>query len=245
MVAPWLRDLARGFRQLLYPGECLKCRALLPIDRDHFCATCAARLVDDPQETCPRCSSSVGPHTDTTDGCPLCRGRRFQFEKAFRLGPYDGDLRELILQMKQSQGELVAEAMGLLWAPAMAKRLRGEGITTVVPVPLHWRRRWSRGYNQALPLAEGIAQELKVPCRPEWLRRHRNTPKQTEQPPSGRPANVAGAFILGRGARPTAETILLVDDVLTTGATASEVAGVLRRGGAVRVLVAVLGHGRT
>jgi predicted amidophosphoribosyltransferase len=105
---------------------------------------------------------------------------------------------------------------------------------------LHWLRRWRRGYNQSAALARGIATRLGLPCHPSWLRRIRNTPQQTHQTPAGRKANVRGAFRTRPGAPVRGRTILLVDDVMTTGVTASEAARALRAGGASRVVVAVL-----
>jgi predicted amidophosphoribosyltransferase len=88
-----------------------------------------------------------------------------------------------------------------------------------------------------------VAAQLKLPCRPRWLRRTRNTPSQVQQTATGRAKNVQGAF----SARPAAEIrgkkILLIDDVMTTGSTASEAAHSLRRAGAASVVVAVLARG--
>jgi ComF family protein len=115
----------------------------------------------------------------------------------------------------------------------------------VVPVPLHWWRHWRRGYNQAETLARAVAAGLGLPCWPRCLRRIRNTPQQTLQSsPTSRQANVHGAFAPRPGYRMAGKRVLLVDDVLTTGATASEAARALRRGGAGSVAVAVLAHGR-
>jgi predicted amidophosphoribosyltransferase len=108
--------------------------------------------------------------------------------------------------------------------------------------PLHWWRHWQRGHNQSEALARALARRLGVPCRPRWLRRVRHTPRQTQQPPSARADNVRGAFRARRGAPLAGTTVLLVDDVLTTGSTASEAARALRAAGAGRVVVAVLGR---
>ena len=238
-----LRRLLEGFRQLLYPGECLACEALLPPERDHFCEGCAAELVTDPHAACPRCGNSVGPHADTAGGCPRCRDSRLPFERALRLGPYEGKLREIILRMKRRDGELAAEAFARLWAAAIEPRLRGLGATAVVPVPLHWRRRWRRGFNQTEPPARALAERLRVPCLAHGLQRIHATPRQAGLSVAGRRANVAGAFRVRRTARLRGEVVVLVDDVLTTGATAGEAARALREAGAARVLVAVIGHG--
>ncbi len=237
------RDLGQGLLALLYPGSCSSCRRSIPPEHLPFCPACRADLTADGRPTCPRCAGTVGPFALLQDGCPECRGVAFHFEGAIRLGPYAGLLRDLILRMKNAEGEVLAELVGELWASQGAAKLRGCGAEIIIPVPLHWRRRWQRGYNQSEALARGLAYGLKLPCRPRWLWRTRFTPSQTLQTPTGRRANVRGVF----GARPRAalkgRTVLLIDDVMTTGCTASEAARALVAAGAVRVFVAVLAHG--
>jgi ComF family protein len=146
----------------------------------------------------------------------------------------------VILRLKHSSGEPQAEKLASLWADHAAARFRAQAADMIVPVPLHWWRYWQRGYNQSQALALVLAEQLKLPCRPRWLRRIRHTPHQVGQTPAARRANVRGVF----AARPRKElknkTVLLVDDVLTTGTTASEAAKALRTAGAARVVVAVL-----
>jgi predicted amidophosphoribosyltransferase len=89
-------------------------------------------------------------------------------------------------------------------------------------------------------LAHVLAARLGLPCRPRWLHRIRNTPQQTRQAPSARSENVRGAFATRRGRQLAGHTVLLVDDVMTTGSTASEAARALRGAGAARVVVAVV-----
>jgi ComF family protein len=148
-------------------------------------------------------------------------------------------LRDVILRLKHLQGDMLAELAGELWAEHAGPALRDAHADVVVPIPLHWWRRWRRGYNQSLALARGMAARLYIPCRPRLLRRIRNTPLQTQQAPSVRPVNVRGAFRAGRRGL-AGKTVLLVDDVMTTGSTVNEAARVLRAAGAVRVIVAVL-----
>jgi ComF family protein len=239
-VVNLLHDLGRGLLHLLYPGVCNACDRPLSPDETDFCPSCQAVVTNDPHPTCPRCAGTVGPFVNLDGGCTACRGVSFQFESVQRLGPYDGPLRELILRMKHASGEGLAETLGLLWADHAGQRLRAAGATVVIPVPLHWRRRWARGYNQSEAVANVLAARLRLPCRPRWLRRVRNTPQQTRQTPSARSENVRGAFVARPGAPLGGRTVLLVDDVMTTGSTASEAARALRAGGASRVVVAVL-----
>jgi ComF family protein len=239
------RDLLRGFVQLVYPGRCLVCAAALPDETGQFCSPCRTALTVDPHPSCPHCGCTVGPFVDTSDGCSECREINYHFERVLRLGPYDGVLRELILRMKQAGGDILAELMGELWAEHAETSLREVAATAVVPIPLHWRRFYGRGHNQSEALAYALAARLHIPCCTSWLRRIRHTPRQTEQTPAGRRSNMRSAFKARNNSALRGQSILLVDDVLTTGSTAHEAAGTLLRAGAARVVVAVLAHSRT
>jgi len=235
-----LRDLGHGLADLIYPPLCLSCGqpAAGP-----FCAPCHATLASDPFCTCLRCGSTVGPHSATNEGCPRCKNEHFSFSSVVRLGPYEGQRREMILRMKND--EVVARAVGAVFAEEVGLRVRHLEPTLVIPVPLHWKRRWQRGYNQAEVLANALAAHLRVPCRPRLLRRIRMTPSQTGLSGTARRENLRGAilvrtlqkdFLKGRVA-------LLVDDVFTTGSTVQAAAVVLKSVGVSAVHVAVAAHG--
>jgi ComF family protein len=234
-----LSNLIHGFFNLLYPAACHLCDTPLPPDGSAFCHPCRTELLFDPHNVCPRCAATVGPFAEVTQGCLLCRERKYAFEVVVRLGFYEGKLRDAILKMKHSRGETLAELIGEHWSVQAEPLLRSLGAEIVVPVPLHWRRRWARGYNQSEALARALAERLGLRCRPSCLRRVRHTPLQTAQNATARLENVRGAF-RARGAEFAGQTVLLVDDVMTTGSTANEAARALRQAGAARVVVAVL-----
>jgi ComF family protein len=237
-----IRELTRGLLHLVYPAVCHACGGQVPDGQSHFCASCFQAFTDDLRTVCPRCAGTIGPYALVEGGCTRCRGEKFHFESAVRLGPYDGLLRQLILRCKHHSGETLAEVLGEVWAEQAGPRIRELKPEVVVPVPLHWWRRWARGFNQSESLARTCAAGLPLPFFPTVLRRVRNTPYQTRQTPSVRRENVRNAFVV-RSKTPIArKTVLLVDDVMTTGSTASEAARALRAAGANRVVVAVLAH---
>ncbi len=243
-LASFGRQLGQGLIQLLYPAVCQVCGESLLPDQGHFCTSCRTALTTDPHLACPRCASTVGPHVNLDRGCTRCRDVAYHFDSAIRLGPYQGLLREQILRLKNWSGEWLADNLGALWAECVASKLREAAGKVVIPVPLHWLRRLTRGYNQSEALAGSLARRLGLPCRPRWLRRIRHTPKQTSMTPAQRRENVRGAFSARSRPDLRGKTVILVDDVLTTGTTASEAARALKTAGAASVIVAVLAHGQ-
>jgi ComF family protein len=239
------RTLLGGAAGLIYPNTCWGCGALMPPGQVHFCAACLPELTIDPFPTCPRCSSTVGPHLSLENGCPECKEAKLGFDGAFRMVPYEGLMREMILRMKQWTGEDLAELIAATWSGPMAERLRPLAPDAVLPVPLHWRRHWRRGFNSCDLLAASLARTLGISCSAGVLRRTRATAPQTIQSSaSARLDNVRQAFQASRADGLAGKTLVLVDDVLTTGATASEAARALRPFKPKAIYVAVLAHGR-
>jgi len=154
------------------------------------------------------------------------------FDAAYCFGSYEGILREWIHLYKYSRVKTMLRPLADLLASALP---RDERFDLIVPVPLHWRRRWNRGFNQAELLARDLAARFGIPCTAA-LRRVRATASQTGLSNSGRRKNVATAFAIRRH-RVAGRNVLLVDDVMTTGATAAACGSVLRRAGATRVVL--------
>ena len=234
------RELGRGLIHLVYPGLCHLCGRSLAPGSGQLCSPCRDGFLGDTLPTCPYCAGTIGPFANTDGGCPLCRTESFAFESVLRLGPYEGPWREAVLRLKHHSGEGLAELLGELWADHARARFTALNADFVVPVPLHWWRRWRRGYNQSAALAHGLASALGLPCHVSWLRRVRHTPLQPQLSPSDRRVNLRGAFRVANRARVQGATVLLVDDVMTTGSTAHEASAALRKCGAARVVLAVL-----
>ncbi|MGL4554326.1 MAG: ComF family protein [Gemmataceae bacterium] len=218
-----------GLLDLIFPPRCLLC----PTPGPRFCGPCEAALFGDPLGACPGCAAVVGPFA----GCAACAATAFGFDGAVRLGVYDGPLREAVLRLKSADGESLAETLGHAWAERRRPAFAGMNATSVVPVPLHWMRRLRRGYNQAEAVARGLAAGLGLPLRTRRLWRVRATTDQKSLGRAQRLENLRGAFTASAVA---GERVLLIDDVMTTGATCGESARALKKAGAAAVHVAVL-----
>ena len=168
--------------------------------------------------------------------CAACESLLEQAASPSAVFEYGGPIADAIHRFKYRGRSELGAALGSLMAEA-AGRWAGE-VDAVVPVPLHWRRRRWRGYDQAALLARPTAKALGVPALLRGLRRVRHTPSQVNLPHDERQANVAGAFAPGR--LRGVGRVLLVDDVRTTGATLEAASKALRAGGAREVRTLVL-----
>jgi ComF family protein len=158
------------------------------------------------------------------------------FDNAVCFGFYDGSLRRLIHLFKYAGMKPLARTLAGYLERALSIDDR---FDAVVAVPLHWRKKWARGFNQAELLARFIARHRGIPLV-NALRRKRSTGVQAGLAMAGRRRNVAGAFTARLSADLKGKRILLIDDVMTTGATASACASALKRAGAASVSLATL-----
>jgi ComF family protein len=219
-------------------------RALRPLQGE-YCAVCGQAL------SLPAWTDSA--EADDTDKdeaedprCPLCRRIDPPFERAVAYGSYDGGLRDLIHLLKFQQVRPAAAVLGRMLAEPIAgmEKAMPVGTIAVVPVPLYKRKQAQRGFNQAEAIARAALKQLSRPKRFDLttgvLVRRRETGSQIGLTSHQRRENLRGAFAVPDPARILGRDILLIDDVLTTGTTASECARVLLRAGAARVWVATV-----
>lgn len=175
---------------------------------------------------------------DENGQCALCRLGARAYEHAYCFGSYEGTLRELIHLFKFSGMRPLVRPLGAFLFRALPVDAEFDLVT---PVPLHWRRLWSRGFNQSALLAGYLAKRRSLPVV-NALRRGKNTATQTGLTSAQRRKNLSGAVALRKRARGRIrdKRVLLVDDVLTTGATGNACAAVLKRGGARSVTLVTL-----
>jgi ComF family protein len=159
------------------------------------------------------------------------------------IGYYGGVVRDLVLRMKKSRNESLSLAAGSLLSQRVEQTLQPALPDLVAPVPMHWMRRLTRGVNAAELVAESVAKRLHRPLYIDLLRCRRKTRKQGTLTPHERRKNVRGAYSIFRTSPLRDAHVLLIDDVMTTGATANELAKVMLRGGAREVSIAVVARG--
>jgi ComF family protein len=173
---------------------------------------------------------------DDSGRCGLCRSGLQGFDAVYSYGSYEGSLRKLIHLFKYSGVVPLAAPFGRFLAQVLP---RDQRFDVIVPMPLHWRKRWQRGFNQAELLAKEIARRWNVPIE-RAVRRRRGTVAQAGLSNAQRRKNVAHVFETRKGKPLEGKRVLLVDDVFTTGATASSCARVLKRAGAAHVTLLAL-----
>ena len=215
------------------------------------CVICGAQ-VEEPGRLCPDCFRQTGfvtepccvccgvPFAVAAQGgpdrlCPSCRTVPPEFGRARAALRYDAHARRLILPFKHADRTEIAAALAPLMARAGAQLLRDAEV--LVPVPLHRARLFRRRYNQAALLARALARIARIPALPDAMRRVRRTAPLGKHTAAERQAEVAEAFAVraSRTARIDGRRVLLVDDVLTSGATANACALALKAAGAVNV----------
>lgn len=214
---------------LLLPPRCLKCGTEIGND-GALCAACWREVSFLQPPCCARCGLPFEVDLGTEAICGACARDSPLYDRARAALRYDDASRTLVLAFKHGDKLQLAPALGRLMRGAGAELLAACDV--IVPVPLHWTRLFTRRYNQAAVLAHALAAGGGPAVEADLLQRRRATPSQGRSGRAERRRNVRGAFALKRGRNVAGRRVLLVDDVLTTGATVTECARVLLESGA-------------
>ncbi len=241
MRAP-VRECAAALTDWFLPATCMSCH--IPTDPrrgDFLCLACRAEIRVLAPADCP-CSTLDDPALEARALCEICRRLPEGAASIRSAFPYAGVIGGLIRTMKYRHAEEAGDALAKLTLAALQDHFHQLRQLcepdAVVPVPMHWWRRWRRGFNQAEAIASGLAGLLRAPCKPHLLTRVRSTPPQARRPDAvERLKNVAGAFRVTDPEGVRGRNLLLVDDVMTTGATVASCAAELHVAGAKSVHV--------
>ena len=214
----WIRVLY-AWLGFLYPPHCVLCKTALS-QNPGLCSGCAEMV------GCATPEKSVGL---TLNGVDI-----------FVLKEFNDPIRELVHMLKYQGKTLPGRLLGRALGQSLAKSLDAQADWVVVPVPLHSARKRERGYNQSAVIARALGGELGLETREKVIKRVRHTPSQTKLDRQARAQNVDTAFRVRQGQFVKGRRIVLVDDVVTTGATVCACAKVLMLEGAKQVVVAAV-----
>jgi ComF family protein len=228
---------------LVYPRTCAGCGAAVGPGLRYLCWECMAATpwIRDP--FCALCGDPVDGRVGHEYTCAWCVERRPRFDGARSAVRYRGPLREALHVFKYQLGTHLAPDLVTMLSACVRTHFARVPFDAVTFVPLHPRKERERTYNQARILARGVARALDLPLLAGCLRRARDTVAQADLTASERRRNVRLAFEAGERAWLEGRTLLLVDDVMTTGATVDECARALKKGGAAGVYVATVARG--
>lgn len=228
---------------LVFPRVCLYCENSRKGGGDFLCGFCQQEIVFIDPPYCHGCGIPADISYDfPTENfeCALCRKNSYSFDRARSLGPYDTALKQLIHHFKFGKQPGVMKDIAPFMADYFDRQEDSWDGFYVAPVPLYFRRMKARTFDQSFLLAREVARTLSLPLANGLLRRVRDTDSQARKTKSERAKNIKGAFAVDRPDRVAGMNILLVDDVMTTGATVNEAAKMLKRSGAGQIHVFTL-----
>lgn len=227
-MARFVQACAHRALDFALPPRCPGCGSIT--EHVHsFCPECWARIEFLGDGGCTTCGLPL--QATEIETCAACMARPPRIARTRAAVAYDELSRGLAIRLKYGRKVAVARTMARYMAPLV----RAEGVPILVPVPLHRTRLWRRGFNQAGLVARELSRRLAIPIDPFALRRARRTPPLKGMSPLQRRKAVAGAFVVGDKGAIAGKTVILIDDVLTTGSTAEACARALRKAGAARV----------
>jgi competence protein ComFC len=229
----------KNFRQMAWQNYCRLCNSVIDEDDRHFCGDCWRNLgVCIVDSHCLRCGKEISDFAKLPNGCPACFEQSFDFDSIACAGIYRPPLSNLIIKFKLADRTHLLTPLLNLAQQAVIRSSFSQAVDFVVPVPLHWRRRFQRGFNQSALIARGL--NFNGARFNTDIVRVRYTQEQTALTAFARRKNVKGAFAVRKGHNFEGKNICLVDDVKTTGATLNECAKVLKNAGANKVFAFVL-----
>lgn len=238
-LTAWAGHVADG----LYPRICPGCGEASDRAARHLCWDCHARIELYTQSLCDRCGRFAEGHVGHTFICGACKAATPHFDRARAAGRFTGLLRETLHRFKYGQALWLKHDLADLLEGCLAAHFTPDAIDAVVPVPLHPVRQRERSYNQSALLAQTLAERLDRRCDTRSLVRDHQTETQTHLDAAHRRMNMLGAFRVTRPEWVRQRVVLLVDDVMTTGATLDACARVLKKAGARAVWAVTAARG--
>jgi ComF family protein len=248
-VAGGLAELAKRMTERVadgfYPRVCPVegCGEPSDIRGRHLCWSCRSKIELYGEGLCSACGRFAEGSVGHSFVCGVCRQTKPHFDRARAAGRFSGVLRELVHAFKYNDALWLKHDLVDLMQGCLAAHFQAAAVDVVMPVPLHPVRQRERTYNQAAILAEELGRRIDRRCDKRTLTRIRATETQTQFDAAQRRMNILGAFRVAGPEWVRQRCVLLVDDVMTTGATLNECARVLKKAGARTVWAVTAGRG--
>jgi ComF family protein len=237
--------LLKSLVDLVYPKVCLSCKDKIneKTKREFICSQCYNAIEKNVPPFCHSCGRHLEKTNISKSICPTCLKNRFHFDRAYSPCRYTGAVKELIREFKYNGKEYLGDFLSQFLIDFIKEySLPIEYIDLIIPMPLHQARLREREFNQAEVLSKYIGTEFNAKVATDILLRRRHTASQTDLEHNERLLNVKGSFKVGKENYLKNKNCLLVDDVLTTGATSSEAAFCLKEAGANVVFVLTIAN---
>ena len=228
----WWRSLVR----ILYPASCVLCKIPLLLDELHVCLLCRQKIQPLPRPLCLKCARPVPPY-DQHLTCSSCRSERPHYDRGFALVEYDEPTKSILHQIKFERKLWLFDIYVDLLKNSFSSQFNDYEV--IIPVPLDGGRERKRGFNQALMIAKMIKgiHPSEGPKIQKLIKKTKKTKPQSQLKRERRLTNLTGAFKLSEtdASSVAGKSVLLIDDIFTTGSTINECARILKEKGAERV----------
>jgi ComF family protein len=228
MIGQALRTCARWALDFALPPRCAGCGTIVA-DVHSFCPDCWKQIEFLGDGGCATCGMPL--QATDSESCGACLAKPPRIARTRAAVAYSELPRSLAIRLKYGRKVAIARTMARYMAPLVSRNEQA----VLIPVPLHRARLWSRGFNQSALVARELSRRLAIASEPFALRRVKRTPPLKGMSPLQRRKTVAGAFRIADKSAVEGKTVILVDDVLTTGSTTEACARTLKRAGAARV----------
>lgn len=237
----FLRASIGSILDFAFPWRCVVCQSDDHSERvADFCGECHSALTREIVNSCQKCGAEVGPFVSSPAGCVHCRKRSLKFDSVICLGMYDDTMRRAILSSKWSHSAVGLRAIAKVLAEEKQDILHDLHVDLIIPIPQPWTTRLTRSFNSATVIAQELSRPAKARVDQHILFRKGRVRPQKRVAVHDRYANQQGAFRVQDISVVRGRRLLLVDDVLTTGATCTEASAMLKKAGAAEVHVAVV-----
>ena len=251
------------FYTFAFPPQCISCESQLFDDdlaiadrqedaysrkilsSQNWCENCLEQARAPLEERCPTCGAIVAVHASYKGRCRLCYATKFHFSQAVCINNYGGLMQELVIRMKGRRDECLAMQLGTLLGYEMERLDLIEQVDVMAPVPTHWMKKFRNGFQASELICRRASKITGIPQVNALMKATRPTEKQGMLSDLQRLDNVKGAFAFNPffAEKIKGKTVALVDDVMTSGATADQCAKALKKAGAANVVVAVVARG--